>query len=67
MSASTRVRRRVKVVTTGPSDPIQIATEGPGDPVIVVASGPAEPVRTDEELEVGNAYRVKFFVKRGQS
>lgn len=54
-----RVRERVKVVTSGPSDPIQIVTDGPGDPVIVVNVGPAAPVRTDETLTVGGTYRIK--------
>ncbi len=53
-------RDRVRVVTSGVSSPVKVATQGPATPIIVVNSGTSSPVRSNDVLNVGTEYRVRF-------
>lgn len=51
---------RVRVVTSGPSSPVTIVTQGPATPILIVDSGPSSPVRSEDTLNIGIEYRVRF-------
>lgn len=52
--------RRVRIVTSGVSSPVELATSGPTTSILVVSSGPSSPVRSNDILVVGTEYRVRF-------
>lgn len=52
--------RRVRIVTSGISSPVEVVTGGPSSPIIVVSSGPSSPVRSNDILVVGTEYQVRF-------
>lgn len=51
---------RVQVVTSGVSSPVTVVTQGPSTPIIVVSSGPSTPVRSNDTLNEGTEYRVRY-------
>lgn len=52
--------RRVRVVSSGASNPVKVVSRGPSTPILIVDSGPSIPVRSDGILVVGVEYRVRF-------